>query len=219
MSAQMLEPCPFCGGSATMEQTEDNRWSVGCDSADEPACMGYQSLTTFGRQGEATAAWNKRARSSAGSDGPIGYVSAITLKALSDRAEGHGFVVACAGYDTTIPVYAHPAPPAAASVSEAIEAEIEKWSTDKRSSYPAVEVAESFVRILAANSEPAPAAPKREEIIEECAKVADDLYDDAPDGCGWDGGGETVGWHGACSTIASKLREMKSKQSQAESDK
>lgn len=60
-------------------------------------------------------------QSSAVSDGPIGYVSAITLKALSERAEGHGFVVACAGYDTTIPLYAHPAPPAAASVREAQE--------------------------------------------------------------------------------------------------
>lgn len=44
-----------------MEQTTDTRWSVGCNSADEPACMGYQSFTTFARQGEAVVAWNKRA--------------------------------------------------------------------------------------------------------------------------------------------------------------
>lgn len=46
----------------------------------------------------------------AGSAEPFGYVSAITMKALQLQAEGHGFIVACAGYDTTIPVYAHPAP-------------------------------------------------------------------------------------------------------------
>lgn len=56
-----LLPCPFCGGSASMEQTESNRWSVGCDAADEPECMGYQSFTTFARRGEATKAWNTRA--------------------------------------------------------------------------------------------------------------------------------------------------------------
>lgn len=58
---EALEPCPFCGGSATMEQTESNRWSVGCDNADEPTCMGYQSLTTFARRSEAVKAWNTRA--------------------------------------------------------------------------------------------------------------------------------------------------------------
>jgi hypothetical protein len=53
--------CPFCGGIATMEQTEDNRWSVGCSDALGAECMGYQSLTTFARRGEAEAAWNRRA--------------------------------------------------------------------------------------------------------------------------------------------------------------
>lgn len=56
-----LLPCPFCGGSATMEQTEGNRWSVGCDNSDEPSCMGYQSLTTFDRRSNAVKAWNTRA--------------------------------------------------------------------------------------------------------------------------------------------------------------
>lgn len=44
-----------------MEQTESNRWSVGCDSADEPECMGYQSFTTFARRDDAAKAWNTRA--------------------------------------------------------------------------------------------------------------------------------------------------------------
>lgn len=57
-----LKPCPFCGKSATMEQDESNyRWSVGCNAADETACMGYQSFTTFARRSEAVKAWNTRA--------------------------------------------------------------------------------------------------------------------------------------------------------------
>jgi hypothetical protein len=59
MTKELL-PCPFCGSSATMEQTDDNRWSVGCDSADELMCMGNQSFATFSRQVEARDAWNKR---------------------------------------------------------------------------------------------------------------------------------------------------------------
>lgn len=42
---------------------------------------------------------------------PIGYISPITLAALQNTAEGHGFVVACAGYDTTIPLYVSPPSP------------------------------------------------------------------------------------------------------------
>lgn len=56
-----LLPCPFCGKSATMEQTEGSRWSVGCDAADEIACMGYQNFTTFARRSDAVKAWNTRA--------------------------------------------------------------------------------------------------------------------------------------------------------------
>jgi hypothetical protein len=59
-SEQKLLPCPFCGGVSTMEQTEDNRWSVGCSDALGAECMGYQSLTTFDRRGDAETAWNRR---------------------------------------------------------------------------------------------------------------------------------------------------------------
>jgi len=64
-----LLACPFCGGVASMEQTESNRWSVGCDAADEPACMGYQSFTTFARRSEATKAWNTRAAATPSAQG------------------------------------------------------------------------------------------------------------------------------------------------------
>lgn len=64
-----LLPCPFCGGSASMEQTESNRWSVGCDAADEPECMGYQSFTTFARRGEATKTWNTRSAATPSAQG------------------------------------------------------------------------------------------------------------------------------------------------------
>jgi hypothetical protein len=57
--SEKILPCPFCGAGASVEKIE-NRFSVGCDSTDEADCMGYQSLTTFSREAEAVAAWNKR---------------------------------------------------------------------------------------------------------------------------------------------------------------
>ena len=62
--ALKLLRCPFCGGPAVLEEIKDDggnvRFSVGC-TADEAACMGYQSLTTFARRSDAVAAWNTRA--------------------------------------------------------------------------------------------------------------------------------------------------------------
>lgn len=62
-------PCPFCGGPAAIEEVGEDgghvRFTVGCTS-DESDCMGYQSLTTFARRGEAIAAWNTRAPISSG---------------------------------------------------------------------------------------------------------------------------------------------------------
>jgi hypothetical protein len=62
-------PCPFCGGKAVIEEIENGVgltgsvcFSVGCNSQDEEACMGYQSLTTFSRRSDAIKAWNRRYR-------------------------------------------------------------------------------------------------------------------------------------------------------------
>lgn len=62
-----LLPCPFCGGEATLESVHLDgklRWSVGCNEAEGlvALCFGFQSLTTFVRQSEAVAAWNRRAK-------------------------------------------------------------------------------------------------------------------------------------------------------------
>lgn len=60
--AATLKPCPFCGGSASVEEImlgDVSNYSVGC-AADEATCMGYQSLTQFARRCEAIAAWNRR---------------------------------------------------------------------------------------------------------------------------------------------------------------
>jgi hypothetical protein len=46
----------------------------------------------------------------------------------------------------------------------------------------------------------------RSKTIEECAKIADDQYDEAPAGPPWDGGGREVGWHDACGEIAKAIR-------------
>jgi len=43
-------------------------------------------------------------------------------------------------------------------------------------------------------------------MCEVCAKIADEMYDDAPSGPGWDGGGTSVGWQDACSRIAERIR-------------
>jgi len=42
----------------------------------------------------------------------------------------------------------------AAVLREAIEDEVEKWSADTRAAYPAGEVAQSFIRIMSAGTEP-----------------------------------------------------------------
>lgn len=62
-----LLPCPFCGAKASIEEFPINssepdivKFSVGCDSDNEPECMGYQSLTMFDRRADAINAWNKR---------------------------------------------------------------------------------------------------------------------------------------------------------------
>jgi Lar family restriction alleviation protein len=63
-----LKPCPFCGASASVEEVDTGlghggvSFSVGCDSKNEAACMGYQSYTIFSTRKEAIAAWNRRAR-------------------------------------------------------------------------------------------------------------------------------------------------------------
>jgi len=66
MTEIILLPCPFCGGEAVMEEIEEKifgsvRFSVGCATEDEATCMGYQSLTSFARRGDAASAWNTRA--------------------------------------------------------------------------------------------------------------------------------------------------------------
>ena len=67
MSLPEIKPCPFCGASASVEETRASglkvdgvMFSVGCDSETEATCMGYQSLTAFNTRREAIEAWNKR---------------------------------------------------------------------------------------------------------------------------------------------------------------
>ena len=59
-----IKPCPFCGAPASVEEFPsaigEAAFSVGCDSAEEASCPGYQSLTTFSRRSDAVAAWNRR---------------------------------------------------------------------------------------------------------------------------------------------------------------
>lgn len=70
-----LSPCPFCGGEAVLEEdrgraTDEVRWSVGC-KANEAACMGYQSLTTYARRTEAIKAWNTRSPTPPSADAEV----------------------------------------------------------------------------------------------------------------------------------------------------
>lgn len=62
--SETIKPCPFCGGVAVLEEDVTvlgARFSVGCANAGEADCVGYQSLTTFGRRSDAVKAWNRRA--------------------------------------------------------------------------------------------------------------------------------------------------------------
>lgn len=58
-------PCPFCGGTASVEEFSNAHvgvsYSVGCDTDGDGTCYGYQSLTSFDRRSNAINAWNKRA--------------------------------------------------------------------------------------------------------------------------------------------------------------
>ena len=62
-SGDTILPCPFCGAPASIEEIASYsgvQFSVGCDSASEAECMGYQSFTTFNTRKEAVMAWNRR---------------------------------------------------------------------------------------------------------------------------------------------------------------
>lgn len=63
---EIIKPCPFCGGEATVEEVDNLHkgvsFSVGCSTDEDGSCYGYQSLTTFARRSDAIAAWNKRAK-------------------------------------------------------------------------------------------------------------------------------------------------------------
>ena len=66
LMSEIILPCPFCGAPGVLEEVESHVkgevvFSVGCNSQEEATCMGYQSLTTFARRGDAIDAWNKRA--------------------------------------------------------------------------------------------------------------------------------------------------------------
>jgi len=85
-------PCPFCGDPASVEEVEAKssvgsavRFSVGCSEGDgADLCMGYQSLTTFNRRGEAIEAWNKRA--------PAGDATTLSILAnTSSKEKDNGF--------------------------------------------------------------------------------------------------------------------------------
>ena len=65
MSDNLL-PCPFCGAEAIAEEVDSGfgqggtSFTVGCNSSDEAACYGFQSLQTFSLRKDAIAGWNKR---------------------------------------------------------------------------------------------------------------------------------------------------------------
>ncbi len=66
-----LLPCPFCGGEASIEESEllgDIRKSAGCSTE---GCQGYQSTITFSTKREATNAWNSRNPKPATTDAEI----------------------------------------------------------------------------------------------------------------------------------------------------
>lgn len=68
-----LEPCPFCGGPADIEEIAPKdaggrnvSFSAGCRNMDGPdECIGQQSLLTFARKSDAAKAWNRRSSSAA----------------------------------------------------------------------------------------------------------------------------------------------------------
>lgn len=59
---ERLEPCPFCGGEAELDNAAEpqfaRRPTVTCKNED---CFGYMPSAYFARDAEAIAAWNRRA--------------------------------------------------------------------------------------------------------------------------------------------------------------
>lgn len=48
-----LEPCPFCGGKATVEPFNDENWFASCNECDA-------TIEDFPNRSEAAKAWNTR---------------------------------------------------------------------------------------------------------------------------------------------------------------
>lgn len=65
MTKPELKPCPFCGGSASLEEADINpmkrpyiyRYTAGCLN---DGCMGYLSMAIFETEQEAAYKWNTR---------------------------------------------------------------------------------------------------------------------------------------------------------------
>lgn len=77
-----IDPCPFCGGPADMEEIKGasfSSWSVGCRNMEGPdECIGQQSMLTFARKCDAVTAWNRRSAPTPDIDAMRNYIIRLT---------------------------------------------------------------------------------------------------------------------------------------------
>lgn len=57
---EKLEPCPFCGREATVENPEEGCYAIGCDDCCFSVMAGNVGIGWYATRAEAITAWNTR---------------------------------------------------------------------------------------------------------------------------------------------------------------
>lgn len=82
---EALKPCPFCGGEATVSESQDGEWIAGC--RDEAGCNACPSTLAPTRDA-AIAAWNRRAAAAPSGARAVLAATIDKLHELAEEAQG-----------------------------------------------------------------------------------------------------------------------------------
>jgi len=136
MDAKELKPCPFCGGTAELKHLGEH-FGASCANW---KCQGMQGALMHRDAGSAVAAWNGRAAlPSDAAQAPVAPPVAWMIDWPDEPELGHYFGEEPNSGARSMPLYASPAPLAAAGLTDeqierALAAYTEALETDPRNS-------------------------------------------------------------------------------------